>query len=125
MVIARLLQITGREKEVKLAIVPTVREPDGLAMSSRNLRLSPAGREQASAIAEVLYATQSKLSVQNFEALKQEASKFLTARGFSVDYVEIADARTLETASGPGQPLVALVAASVGGIRLIDNLILN
>lgn len=125
MVIARLLQITGREKEVELAIVPTMRQPDGLALSSRNLRLSPAEQEQATAISEVLYATKSNLASGNFGVLKEEAFKFLTARGFSVDYIEIADARTLEAASGVEQPLVALVAASLGGIRLIDNLILN
>ncbi|HVG13254.1 MAG TPA: pantoate--beta-alanine ligase [Flavisolibacter sp.] len=125
MVIARLLQLTGREKQVELAIVPTVREANGLAMSSRNLRLSPADRERATAISEVLYATKSNLSSKSFTKLKEEAFNFLTARGFSVDYIEIADARTLEAASGVEQPLVALVAASLGDIRLIDNLILN
>ena len=125
MVIARLLQVTGREQEVELSIVPTMREENGLAMSSRNLRLSPAERQQAAAISEVLHSTQSKLSSGNFEALKQEAAAFLVHKGFSVDYVEIADARTLEAASGTDQPLVALVAASLGPIRLIDNLILN
>ncbi len=125
MVIARLLQITGREKEVSLSIVPTVREPSGLAMSSRNLRLSPAEQEQATAISEVLYATKSNLASRNFQLLKEDAFQFLTARGFKVDYIEIANAKTLEAASGIEQPLVALVAASLGNVRLIDNLILN
>jgi pantoate--beta-alanine ligase len=125
MVVARLLSITGRENEVKLTIVPTVREQNGLAMSSRNLRLSEAQLKKARVISEALEYTRSHLTQHSLDKLKIEAAHFLTKEGFIIDYVEIADARTLEPATSIKQPLVALIAATLGNVRLIDNLILN
>ena len=57
--------------------------------------------------------------------IKEEAKKILEKNGFAVDYVEIADAQTLAPATPGHQPRVALVAATLNEVRLIDNMILN
>ncbi|HVF80733.1 MAG TPA: pantoate--beta-alanine ligase, partial [Flavisolibacter sp.] len=124
-VIARLIELTGKQKEVKLKIVPTSREKDGLAMSSRNLRLSAAQRIQAPALFESLMFVKKNFLKKPSTVLKEEAYQQLESKGFNVDYFEIADAVTLESSTDSHAPLVALVAASIGKIRLIDNLLLN
>ncbi|MGZ5285612.1 MAG: pantoate--beta-alanine ligase [Flavisolibacter sp.] len=125
MVIHRLMELEKKQDNVQLVIAPTLREEDGLAMSSRNLRLNEAQRKIAPRIYEVLETIRSQVHLKPFAQLKKEGREQLEAGGFEVDYVEIADANTLLPAQpGNGIP-VALVAASIGGIRLIDNLLLN
>jgi pantoate--beta-alanine ligase len=125
MVIKKLLEITGRDKSIKLEIVPTQREADGLAMSSRNLRLNEDQRKKATVIYRELSRIKAGLQNQPFEELKQKATARLSHEGFNVDYVEIANRQDLSAATDPSQPLVVLAAASIGEIRLIDNLLLN
>ncbi|HEU4610352.1 MAG TPA: pantoate--beta-alanine ligase [Chitinophagaceae bacterium] len=122
MVIDWLLKHEGMQ--TALIKVDTVREKDGLAMSSRNLRLS----EEERSIAPTLYATLQKVaerlaSVPAGEAL-QEGRQDLERAGFRVDYLEIADANSLQPLEEwDGQrPLVLLAAAFLGSVRLIDNL---
>ena len=122
-IIKKLIEITGRE--VELVIVPTVREKDGLAMSSRNLRLTPAQRQQAITLYKVLVEMGSKLNDQSIPQLKMEASDQLVKNGFEVDYVELANREDLSPAFDTGKPLVALIAATIGKVRLIDNLSFN
>lgn len=124
MVIKKLLQITGRENQIHLTIVPTVREKNGLAMSSRNLRLSEEQRQLATAISQQLFFIKENISTQPIEQLKQTAKEQLTQKGFAVDYVEIADANDLSSPK-KNKPLIALIAASIGNIRLIDNMLLS
>lgn len=111
----------------KLHIAPTLREADGLAMSSRNMRLNNDDRQTAVAISEALLQLKTKLKQGNLEQLKQEAASFLTAKGFRVDYTEIAHAQTLQlmTNWNGSDPLVALTAAYLGEVRLIDNMLLT
>jgi pantoate--beta-alanine ligase len=123
-VIQKMLSLTNRQ-DVVLITAPTVREADGLAMSSRNLRLSPTQREKAPALYEALQKAKQELAHQPLDAIKQKAEQALTRKGFTVDYFEIADTTTLLPATSPSQPLIALVAASLDDIRLIDNLPLN
>jgi pantoate--beta-alanine ligase len=125
MVLGRLLQLTGRERQTALRIVPTVREADGLAMSSRNLRLDPAQRLRATALYKALSYIRDHYPSHPFPALKETARKQLEEGGFEVDYVEIAEAGSLEPLEALSGEMVALVAASTGGIRLIDNMLLN
>jgi pantoate--beta-alanine ligase len=127
MVIQRLISLMGLADEIQVRISPTLRETDGLAMSSRNMRLSPEDRHKARAISETLfYIKQNFLSV-GFDHLKASAKASLEAKGFNVDYVTIADAGTLELVDKfqSRQGLVALAAASIDGVRLIDNIVLT
>lgn len=124
MVIRQMLRVTGKE-EIGLTIVPTQREPDGLAMSSRNLRLNEEQRKMAPAIFQELSDLKAKLAGGSFPELKNAAVHHLTQKGFEVDYVEIARQDDLSPATDLSVPTVALTAASLGGVRLIDNLILN
>lgn len=127
MVIAKLLTLENKFSKISLHIVPTMREADGLAMSSRNLRLSPADRKKAVAIHEALQHIREDLhsgNVTELEELEASAERKLAAQGFDVDYVAIRDRQTLSIPQR-GRKMVVLAAASVSGIRLIDNLLLE
>ena len=126
-IIKKLLSLTGLNESVKLTVCPTLREPDGLAMSSRNLRLSEEDRKKAVAISQVLGKIKKNLKSGNTDPLIAEAKDFLAMQGFKTDYIEIADSRTLEPVKNwdGSQKLIALAAASLNEVRLIDNLFLN
>lgn len=123
MVLTQLVQLLGLSTQV--VICPTLREPDGLAMSSRNLRLSPTERKQAVAISATLQWLLHQLVAGPLDALKQSAKNRLEQQGFTVDYVEIAQADNLALLQNWNgqQPLVVLAAAFLGDIRLIDNMV--
>jgi pantoate--beta-alanine ligase len=125
MVVKRLL--TLMESKTQLIPAPTIRENSGLAMSSRNMRLSEQQRGEAVDISKTLRFIRENLQYQSLNALKSTATEQLQQAGFKVDYVEIAHAETLEPIEewDGKTPLVALVAAFLGDIRLIDNLILT
>lgn len=127
MVINRLLQQTGNLEKIQLHICPTLREPDGLAMSSRNRRLSVADRETAVTIYQTLSFLKEHLKAGQLETIQKSAFEQLQAAGFSTDYIVIADATTLQPVTywDGKQQLVVLVAAFLGEVRLIDNLPLN
>ncbi len=125
MVIKKLLTLLHLENRIQLQIAPTIRESDGLAMSSRNLRLNAAERKKAGQIFKTLEFVKSNINNQNFEALKLKATKQLEASGFKVDYLEIANVKDLSVAENKTESLVALSAATLNNIRLIDNLLLN
>ena len=104
----------------------TLREADGLAMSSRNLRLNAESRAKAVAVYQALSFVKQNIRSKSIPQLKQEASEIITNAGFNrIDYVEICDANTLlpvEQANA-SVPSVALVAAFLDGVRLIDNMV--
>jgi pantoate--beta-alanine ligase len=125
MVVRKLLVLTGRETSVELKIVPTVREADGLAMSSRNLRLSGDERKLAAALYRELSEIRDRAPQADPASLKKAAADHLSKEGFQVDYVEIANQQDLSPATSFKGPVVALVAAGIGQVRLIDNLILS
>jgi pantoate--beta-alanine ligase len=108
-------------------VCPIIREPDGLAMSSRNKRLDNEARKQAPAIYRALKKIGENIGAQTLQSLKTAAAEDLEDQGFKVDYVEIADAATLQpiTDWNRKQKSVALAAAFLGDVRLIDNLKLN
>ncbi|MDB5196024.1 MAG: pantoate--beta-alanine ligase, partial [Flaviaesturariibacter sp.] len=123
MVIARLLTLTGRN--TKLVIQPTLRETDGLAMSSRNMRLTEAQRQQAVTISKALFTIKDNFLPKTTAELEQEASKQLTDAGFAIDYVSICHQQTLLPLQTKTDPAVVLAAATIGSVRLIDNMLLN
>jgi len=101
--------------------VPTVREPDGLAMASRNVFLTPDERAVAPVLYRVLKLCAEKIAAgRPAAAILAEGRETLERAGFRLDYLELRDAETLR---GPteGKPLRLLVAATLGQTRLIDN----
>jgi pantoate--beta-alanine ligase len=125
MVIKRLIEL--EKINTHIHICPTLRETDGLAMSSRNMRLSATERAQAIKIFETLSFLKAHIKPGDLTQLKQTAIKNLSDAGFRVDYVEIADAGNLEILYqwDGSQRTVALAAAFLGQVRLIDNLLLQ
>ncbi len=123
-VIKRLLEIGHHHTE--LVICNTIREPDGLAMSSRNRRLNATEREQALGIYKAMNHISTNLSLKELDQLRQEAKEILLAHHFRVDYIELARAGNLEKIEtfDPAQDTVILIAAFQGEIRLIDNMLI-
>jgi pantoate--beta-alanine ligase len=124
MVVKKMMELENHT--AKLQICETVRETDGLAMSSRNMRLNKTERQTALIIINVLQQIKTNLKEGDLQHLKTTATKTLIDNGYKVDYVEIANALTLQPISHwDGQTkLVALVAAYLNEIRLIDNILL-
>jgi pantoate--beta-alanine ligase len=108
---------------VEIIGVPTMREPDGLAMSSRNRYLSPEERAKAPLIHAEL--ERARLAIesgsQDFHSIEQAGMAALQKAGFKPDYFSIRDAATLEAPTGDSKDLVVLTAARIGRARLIDN----
>lgn len=108
---------------IKIIGIDTIRETDGLAMSSRNRYLTVTERKKAPFLYQILQETAQRLSTAtHLSALQQEMQQRLTKAGFNVDYFEIRDAATLAPAQNNQIPLVILVAAKLNRTRLIDNL---
>lgn len=102
--------------------VPTVREPDGLAMSSRNSYLNADQREMAPELSKALLeAAKSIRSGTEVDQAAVTAARRLQALGFEVDYVEVRNADTLEPVRSVIEPMRILAAARLGTTRLIDN----
>ncbi|MEO7444929.1 MAG: pantoate--beta-alanine ligase [Ferruginibacter sp.] len=125
LVITKMIEVTGHEAKVRLC--QTVREDDGLAKSSRNIRLSPEQRAIAPAISQALENIKENIISENLEQLIKLNIEMLVGKGFNVDYLVIADAETLQSLNKlvPGRIAIALAAATIGNIRLIDNMALN
>lgn len=102
----------------------TQREPDGLAMSSRNAFLSPAHRLQAGGLFRELDALIQAINrgERDFDALAATTTKHLKMAGWTVDYVTVREADTLQLPGANSRRIVALGAAWLGQTRLIDNL---
>ena len=107
MVIKKLIGILGLQDQIAIHIQPTRREPDGLAMSSRNLRLSAGQRSQAPALYKALNGIRQHLESKPLDKLESEARQFLVHKGFDVDYVTIARAEDLGHPNQHKEPLVA------------------
>jgi pantoate--beta-alanine ligase len=108
---------------VQVIGVPTVREVNGLAMSSRNRYLNDTQRDKAPHIYEVLHRVELQLQQgrRDFAALEQAAAEHLQQFGFVPDYVSIRDANTLQLPTPQSRNLVVLTAVRLGRARLIDN----
>lgn len=109
---------------IDIVVCPTVREPDGLALSSRNAYLSATERPQAVALAEALAAAEAHWRAGGSAATIQTAMReIMERRGIAVDYAAVVDAESLAEA-GPAADAIALVAGRLGTMRLIDNRLL-
>lgn len=124
MVIKRMIDLT--QLPVSISICPTLRENDGLAMSSRNMRLNKAERETAVEIYQTLMMMKQQLQAGSVIQIKKQAEDNLLQKGFKPDYAELANADTLELIDewNGKDKVVALIAAYLNEVRLIDNMLI-
>lgn len=123
---ACVLQHMNRDLDfgIEIEVCPTVREPDGLALSSRNRYLSDSERVQALGLHRALMAAEGKYRAgeRSTAALEQQMRSELKASGVeNIDYAVVVDSQTLQPAAEAGEAAIALIAAQVGTTRLIDN----
>jgi pantoate--beta-alanine ligase len=134
MVVKRLIHLMGWK--ITFHRCPIVREADGLAMSSRNVRLNPDERQRATAIYKALLSivnagspntasptTTSSIALSPNTSVPH-AQQILEDAQFKIDYIAIADAETLEPVEPGSAGAVTLIAAFQGEVRLIDNMFL-
>ncbi|MGV3616373.1 MAG: pantoate--beta-alanine ligase [Fimbriimonas sp.] len=113
-----------------LSFEPTVREADGLAMSSRNIYLSPEERQIAPLLRHTLRSIEESLAKvpadsPELTAIVEQGKASLQHAGFEVDYLALVDLDDLQPGRDPQRPAALVVAAKLGRTRLIDNLILH
>jgi pantoate--beta-alanine ligase len=127
-VVAIKKMVADLNMNLEIVAVPTVREPDGLAMSSRNTYLNPKERQagvvlyKALTLAQKLYTS----GEQDAEKIRQEMIKLIQKEPLaSIDYVSIANAETLEEQDKITPPAVVSMAVRIGKTRLIDNVTLE
>ena len=109
---------------IEIVVVPTVRESDGLAMSSRNVHLSPGGRRAATVLFKALTLARQlgRGGEKDAEEIRRQITSLIQKEPLAgIDYVSIADARTLEELSFIDRPALASLAVTIGRTRLIDN----
>jgi pantoate--beta-alanine ligase len=115
--------------DLELIVFPTVRETSGLAMSSRNARLTPEGLAVAPLLYQVLQqaAAHVRLGVLPAEVQQQALATLAQEPQFTAEYFEVADAKTLQPIASyeTSRPVVLCVAAHLGGVRLIDNVVVE
>jgi pantoate--beta-alanine ligase len=114
--------------DIEIIAHPTVREKDGLAMSSRNIYLSSEERESASTLYKALLLAQEliKDGERNSQNLKKKLEDFIHSFPFTkVQYIEFVDPLTLEPVEKIEKPVVCALAVFVGKARLIDNMLIN
>jgi len=120
---------TDLDLPIEIVPCPIVREPDGLALSSRNVYLSPAEREQAVALSRSLELARRLIleeGLRDAAEVRRRMREYLCASpGVMLDYVSIAHPETLEEVDRIEGPVLVLVAARVGPARLIDNLLVQ
>ena len=121
----RVVARMARDLDLGVRVVgsPTVRERDGLAMSSRNVYLSPQERRAAPALYRAMRDSARRMrGGSDIGAVMAGAAELIAVAGFKLDYLEVRHAETLApVASVKGQPARLLVAARIGKTRLIDN----
>ncbi len=114
---------------VEVTGLPTVREPDGLAMSSRNAYLSPEERKAALVLPRALALARQMVEGQGIRdaaAVRHAAEELIRAEGLArIDYVSVTDHETLEELDAIDRPALILAAVRIGATRLIDNVALS
>ncbi len=113
---------------VEIVPVPTVREPDGLALSSRNVYLSPDEREQALSLSRALATAQEMVAAgeRRTGPIRAAMRRLIEAQpAATIDYISIADSATLEELSVIDRPALISLAVRIGATRLIDNVVID
>jgi len=120
--------VTDFNLPIEVRVLPTIREPDGLAMSSRNRYLSAPERDRALTISRSLQLAADKIHSGERDAARVIAAMrelFERAGIHDIDYIALADPDTLQPVDSIKLPIVALIAARVGTTRLIDNRVIT
>lgn len=122
---ARIIQQMARDlnMDLRIKVLPTVREPDGLAMSSRNRRLSPAQRQGAAVLSRALQEGKGLLEWnprRTAPALRRMKQFVRRVPGVRLEYLAVVDPENLEPVSRIQKSALVLIAARVGSVRLID-----
>lgn len=122
----QVVQRLVRDLNIPIQIVgcETIRDPDGLALSSRNVRLTVAGRAKAPVLYAAITAAADDIRAGQSDRMAiREAAEKIRAAGFDrVEYIELRDAETLMPSDDPARPRRMLAAAWLDGVRLIDNI---
>lgn len=125
LVLRKMMQTFHSNTEI--LVQETLRENDGLAMSSRNMRLNSDARKKATVIYEALQYIKQNINKDDLETLIQQVTEMILSNGFDkVDYIEICDAETLLPVDNyvADKKLITLAAAFIENVRLIDNILL-
>ena len=112
--------VTDLNLDIEIITAPTIREADGLAMSSRNVRLDQNAREQALVLFRALSAAAAALDLKSAQSALHEVAK--SQSGFTLDYAEIVDEKDFSKATNATQNKRAIIAGWLNGVRLIDNM---
>lgn len=107
---------------IEIVEAPVIREPDGLALSSRNVRLSRSDREASLAISRGLFQAAEQVDAGERRGERLEQTVGRSIRDLDVDYVKLASQETMKPIESLDRPAVLAVAANVGQVRLIDNI---
>jgi len=110
---------------VELAVMPTVREPDGLALSSRNARLDPADRERAVALSRGLRAAEAAVADGERDSSAIAAAARTAMAGVEPEYLALVDPDSFELVHNVNGRVLVAVAARIGDPRLIDNTVIH
>jgi pantoate--beta-alanine ligase len=110
---------------VELAVMPTVREPDGLALSSRNVRLSPDERTRALSLSRALRAAETAVAGGERDASAVERAARGALNGVEPEYLALVDPDSFEPITTVDDRVLVAVAARIGATRLIDNTIVH
>lgn len=125
LIIKKLIDLMG--KNIKVKICPILREKNGLAMSSRNLRFNEEEKESASQLYKSLIYIKKNLHKANFIELKNKVILKLDKKGFKLDYLELAGSKNLKIVHDydDSKNLIILIAAFLNDVRLIDNVFIK
>ena len=110
---------------VRIEVLPTVREPDGLALSSRNVRLSPADRARALGLSRALTAAAEAVAAGERDSGRVRAHALAELGDVEAEYLAIVDPLTFEPLQAVDGAALIAIAAQVGPVRLIDNVVLE
>ena len=127
---ARIIRQMARDLHLdsEIVVCPIVREPDGLAMSSRNAYLKPAERRAATILYRTLDGARASIARGERDTLRLTAAMREMLRSellAEIDYVELVDAETLGRSRGCAGACLALLAVKIGGVRLLDNMLIE
>ena len=120
-----IIKHISKESELKIVSVPTVREKNGLALSSRNKLLTKDGFNSAKIIFKSLCYCRNYINIYDIVTLKNHVIKLFEKSVFNLEYIEFVNVKTMHPVEKPCDNLAICIAATTENVRLIDNIIIN